>query len=232
MPIVSAEFNTIKLSANFTGHVMIIGREKELEELEKIFKSKKAEFAAVYGRRRVGKTFLIREFFSKKPCMFLYLSWVEPNLSTIKNIKKIGHYWLEKHHAPSFRSWAGHAFEAVCFKHIDKIKHALHIQTSATVGSWQHITVKGCDDDGAQIDLLLDRDDDVITICEIKYTNQPYQLTKEEARLLIKKIDIFKAKTKTRKQINVVLITNIPIKHTMYSEEIITDNVILRDFLI
>lgn len=51
---------------------MIIGREVELERFEMIFKSKKAECVAVYGRRRVGKTFLIREFFSKKSCAFFY----------------------------------------------------------------------------------------------------------------------------------------------------------------
>ena len=41
----------------------IIGRTKEIQKLDRIVQSKKSEFLAVYGRRRVGKTFLIREYF-------------------------------------------------------------------------------------------------------------------------------------------------------------------------
>lgn len=44
----------------------IIGRKRELQILEQIYTSKQSEFIAVYGRRRVGKTFLIREFFDNK----------------------------------------------------------------------------------------------------------------------------------------------------------------------
>ena len=160
-----------------------------------------------------------------------YLSWIEPNLTTIKGIKKIGHYWLEVCQSPSFKSWAGYAFEELCFKHIDEIKQALFIQTSAVTGSWQYIPKKGSDDSGAQIDLLFDRNDGVITICEMKHTNQPYQLTKEEANLLLLKIDRFKTRTKTMKQIQIVLVTNIPIKKTLYSEEIIARNITLGDLI-
>ena len=45
---------------------MIVGRKKELAILEKIYRSKEAEFITIYGRRRVGKTYLIREFFGQK----------------------------------------------------------------------------------------------------------------------------------------------------------------------
>ena len=48
----------------------IVGRKKEIKKLEKIFSSKEAEFAAVYGRRRVGKTYLVEQFFKSKPCIF------------------------------------------------------------------------------------------------------------------------------------------------------------------
>lgn len=99
------------------------------------------------------------------------------------------------------------------------------------MGSWQYIAKKGNKEDGAQIDLLFDRNDGVMTICEIKYTSQPYQLTKEEYHSLMKKIEVFKKRTKTQKQIQLALITNQPIKLTMYSEEIISYNVTLRDLM-
>lgn len=56
---------------------MIIGRLKEKKQLEKSFKSKEAEFIVVYGRRRVGKTHLIREFFQEKNCLFMHVTGVD-----------------------------------------------------------------------------------------------------------------------------------------------------------
>ncbi len=48
----------------------IFAREKELKLLTQLYQSEKPEFLAVYGRRRVGKTFLIREFFKHKGLYF------------------------------------------------------------------------------------------------------------------------------------------------------------------
>ncbi len=53
---------------------MIIGRKTEQNILTDIFNSKKAEFVAVYGRRRVGKTYLIEQFFLKKPCLYFSIT--------------------------------------------------------------------------------------------------------------------------------------------------------------
>jgi hypothetical protein len=48
----------------------IVGRAKEIKKLEDIFASKDAEFLAIYGRRRVGKTYLVRQFFKAKPVTY------------------------------------------------------------------------------------------------------------------------------------------------------------------
>lgn len=160
-----------------------------------------------------------------------YLNWIAPSLSSVRKLDKTKGYWLEKCQSPAWRSWAGYAFESVCYKHIAQIRKALGIHASAEVGSWQYIPKKSSSDTGAQIDLLFDRDDGVITICEIKYTSQPYQLTKEEANLLMRKIEIFKTRTRTSKQTQLVLITNIVMKETMYSEELVTHNLTLADLM-
>ena len=55
----------------------IIGREYEKKQLKKIFDSPSAEFVAVYGRRRVGKTFLIRNFFKNQPCLFFDVTGIQ-----------------------------------------------------------------------------------------------------------------------------------------------------------
>ena len=160
-----------------------------------------------------------------------YLNWIAPSLSNIRKLDKTKGYWVEKCQTPGWRAWVGYAFESVCYKHIAQIRSALGIQASAEVGSWQYIPKKGSQDTGAQIDLLFDRDDGVITICEIKYTSQPYQLTKDETNLLTRKIEIFKNRTKTTKQIQFALITNIPMKDTMYSEEMVAHNLTLVDLM-
>src|SRR5688500_11863631 len=48
----------------------IFGREKELDLLKALLASERAEFLAVYGRRRVGKTHLIREFFQPQADLY------------------------------------------------------------------------------------------------------------------------------------------------------------------
>lgn len=55
---------------------MIIGRIDEKKQLEKIYNSSEAEFVAVYGRRRVGKAFLIKGFFAEKECLFFQASGI------------------------------------------------------------------------------------------------------------------------------------------------------------
>lgn len=61
---------------------MIIGREKELSRLKRIYASNEAEFAVVYGRRRVGKTFLIREYFSQENCLLVHATGLQKGTLT------------------------------------------------------------------------------------------------------------------------------------------------------
>ncbi|MFM8454129.1 MAG: AAA family ATPase, partial [Gammaproteobacteria bacterium] len=55
----------------------IIGRLEEQAILEQAYESLQAELIAIYGRRRVGKTYLVKEFFKQKPekdCLFFYIT--------------------------------------------------------------------------------------------------------------------------------------------------------------
>src|SRR3990167_8641357 len=67
---------------------MLIGRQTEIRRLEKIYRSKEAEFVVLYGRRRVGKTFLIKQFFGEKKCRFLKVTGLQKG--TLK--KQLGHF--------------------------------------------------------------------------------------------------------------------------------------------
>jgi hypothetical protein len=100
---------------------------------------------------------------------------------------------------PEWYNWQGLAFETLCYKHINQIRRALNISPTAIASSWRYVPTKGSKHRGAQIDLLFDRSDDTITICEIKYTEEPFLLTKEYVDVLQQKIRVFIERTRTKK---------------------------------
>jgi AAA+ ATPase superfamily predicted ATPase len=156
-----------------------------------------------------------------------YFYWIESNIRGVaKNFK--GKLWQTIANSPAYKSWAGYAFEAICYKHITQIIKALGIDSIRAIGSWRYAPYKK-ETSGAQIDLLFDRGDEAITICEIKYTNKPFIIDKEYASKLMNKVKIFKEKTGTKKQIFLAMISANGIKPTMYSEELISSVATLDD---
>ena len=114
------------------------------------------------------------------------------------------------------------AFEAVCLKHIDQIKIGLGIQGIETEESaWRYISSKGRSEKGAQIDLLVDRKDRSINICEMKFYTDEYSIDKSYANELHQKLEVFKEKTKTKKTLFLTMITTYGIKENSYSSSIV-----------
>lgn len=139
-----------------------------------------------------------------------YLTWIEPIIHNTNGSNASEHYWESIVKKGSWYSWAGHAFESVCFKHIDLIKKALCIEHIPSLCSdWQyHPEKKNNDgDNGAQIDLVFDRTDDCVNLCEIKYTEKPFVLTKEFAQNIMKKEEVYKKQSRSKKQVFWTLIT-------------------------
>jgi AAA+ ATPase superfamily predicted ATPase len=162
--------------------------------------------------------------------ILFYLKWIAPVTNSIKRYDKEAGYWLSKSKSPSWKSWAGLAYEAICFKHISPIRKALHIPPGVEIGSWRYVPRKEkFQDQGAQIDLLFDREDGAITICEIKYNEQPFTIDKEYAQKLLNKANVYKQQTGTRKDIFIAMITKNGLKPSMYSEEIIHAVVTIKD---
>lgn len=159
-------------------------------------------------------------------CLF-YLTWIQPVQRQIREETE-SNYWLAKTNTPSWKSWAGYAFESICLKHVSQIKKALFIPDGALSGSWRYQS-KGKEEDGAQIDLLFDRDDGIMTLCEIKYNQKPFEIDKKYASELQKKIDVFRRQTKSRKQIFLAMITVDGLKKNQYSEEMIRGRAELED---
>ena len=153
-----------------------------------------------------------------------YMRWLANKKQ--KNILK--DYWLKQSSKPTYYAWAGYAFEAVCHKHINNVIKALHIKTAESVSSWRFIERKA-ESQGAQIDLLIDRSDDAITVCEIKYTTKPFAIDKAYARNLENKVAILRERTRTKKEIFIALISANGLKENQNSEGLISSVVVLDD---
>jgi hypothetical protein len=149
-----------------------------------------------------------------------YFRWIEPIKSSIQSIGMKKEYWETIQQTPAWHNWAGYAFEALCYKHVFQIMDALKISPTAIPHTWRYVPRSGSKEDGAQIDLLFDRTDNTITLCEIKYTNTPFTIDKAYAAKLSKKMDVFTKHTKTQKLILFDLISAQGLKHSRYSDMI------------
>lgn len=131
--------------------------------------------------------------------------------------------WLKFSQGQSWKSWSGVAFERVCLKHISQLKKALGIVVVHTEESaWRYVPKKGT---GAQIDLLLDRRDFVIHICEMKYSESTFTIDKKYAGELENKIDIFRQQTNTKKSIFITMVTTFGIKKNEYESRLVQNSI-------
>lgn len=149
-----------------------------------------------YGHQEKGVYYKIADEYT-----LFYLHWVEPYRGSIRKRTKSRGFWLSKTQSPGWKSWSGYSFEAVCHKHIPQIQKALKIDPGADIGSWRYLPKDEKQAQGVQIDLLFDRSDDAITLCEIKYSKNAFLIDKECARELELKREIYHKQTRTRKQI-------------------------------
>ena len=125
-------------------------------------------------------------------------------------------YWSKIQTASVYSNWCGLAFERVCLLHSEQIKKALGISGVITNEySWRTPPSDG--EPGAQIDLLIDRSDKTINICEIKYTDGPFTIDKKYAENLRNKVAQFRRITKTKKGVATTMITSYGLTPNAYS---------------
>ena len=147
-------------------------------------------------------------------------------LKYIENTKPSeGDIWMKMAGRQSFKSWLGFSFENVCLKHIDQIKHGLKIAGIHSVsGSWLEKNAEN----GAQIDLLIDRDDNVINLCEVKFYNSQYVIDKKYAAEIARKSAIFASSTQTKKSIFITFITTYGLVKNEYSNQLVQSELTLQ----
>lgn len=142
-------------------------------------------------------------------------------LTFVKDSKAEGQgAWLAQN-SPRWRAWSGYAFEYICRYHVDTIKKQLGISGVYTeISTWRSQQ----SEKGAQIDLVIDRNDRVINICEIKFSISPFTITKAYAENLSNKRDAFRAETGTTKTLFLTMITTFGLNTNAYSQQLINDS--------
>lgn len=132
--------------------------------------------------------------------------------------------WLTISKTGKYIAWCGYAFENVCMKHIPQIKKALGISgISVAYCSWYRAGSKGTD--GAQIDLLLDRSDNTIHICEIKFNIKQFVIDKRYSQLLQQKITAFRESIPPRKGLLLAFITTYGVADNEYKLQFVDNEI-------
>lgn len=130
-------------------------------------------------------------------------------------------FWSNMRNDGSRTAWSGYAFEQICFHHIPQIKKTLGISgILSNVHSWAcrpFVTADGSKWKGGQIDMLIDRADGVINICEMKYAKEEYVIDANYEQHLRERISSFRAATQTKKSLLQTFVTTYGVKRNIHS---------------
>ncbi|MBX2929757.1 MAG: ATP-binding protein [Saprospiraceae bacterium] len=187
---------------------------KILEELEQ------SGFITAYypfGKKKKDVLYRLTDEYS-----LFYLRFIEKNKEEGRDI------WQLLSQTQAAKIWNGYAYENLCLKHLQPIKKVLGIAgVYAIAATFLH---RGDEQDqGAQIDLLLDRNDQVINLFEIKFYTSEYTLTEAEAKALRHKMGVFQQITGTRKYLMMSMITTFGLKHNKHSLGLVEKVLTLED---
>ncbi len=152
-----------------------------------------------FGKSERGTIYQLTDLFS-----LFHLRYVKGYRGQDEN------HWQNMIDSPSRRAWSGYAFEQLCLHHIRQIKQKLSIAgVQSDVCGW-----KG---EGGQIDLLIDRRDQTINLCEMKFSQGEFEITKQYDEHLRERTESFRIATKTRKALHQTFVTTYGVKQNMYS---------------
>ena len=137
--------------------------------------------------------------------------------------------WLNAIDTPKFRAWSGYAYEQICMYHLPQIKQKLGISgVYTTVSSWRSTNKR----QGTQIDLIIDRRDNIINLCEIKFSINPFIINKKYANELKNKIGTFKVETETCKSVFLTMLTTYGVKQNINSTGLFQNEIEMNDLFV
>jgi len=191
-----------------------------LEELE--------DSGFMVGRQEFQKVTKDKKWWLVDDYSIFYLTWVERVKGGLLqgNAKD---YWLKMQSDAKWKSWSGLAFESICFKHIAQIKEALGISSVLSFESQWSYRPKDPSERGCEIDLVIDRKDDCINLCEIKFCHSLFTIDRDYAENLQRKVALFREQTKTHKTLFLTLISPFGLQRNKYFSELVHSEVLLDD---
>lgn len=165
------------------------------ERLDELEKSGFITIYGGYGKKVKESLHRLTDFYS-----LFYLTFIEPlGKSSQSDFTQLSDL-------PKWKIWSGYTFENICLNHVNQIRRALGISgIASSVASFIAAPKNGIS--GAQIDLLIDRSDQSINICEIKFSALEYEVSKKDVENLINKKKVFQYHTKTKKHLFITLVT-------------------------
>lgn len=183
-------------------------------KLEELIESGFVSEYPYFGNKKQLTLYRLSDEYSK-----FYLKFIQNNQNSGAGT------WQKLYKSSAYTSWAGFSFETLCLKHILQIKKALRIDAIfSTNSSWFNNT--------AQIDLLINRDDNIMNLCEIKFYNTDFTIDKKYYLSLKNKIAALQLATRTRKNIFITMITTYGLYENKYSRELVQNNISLEKLFI
>jgi len=156
------------------------------------------------GKKHNSEIYQLLDFFT-----IFYIQFVKRPSSDI-------HYWRNTINTPTQNNWYGLSFERVCMFHIQHILKILHLDSIHT-----EFYALRCEDSGgkkAQIDMVIDRSDGIVDICEVKYSSGRYTMTSQEFKKIQNRVDAFLLWSENQKGIHLVLITVNGVTKSVYND--------------
>jgi AAA+ ATPase superfamily predicted ATPase len=145
-----------------------------------------------FTTKKKGRYYQLADFFT-----LFYLKHIKGKPSNPK-------YWQSISRKGGWFAWNGLAFERICAAHAEQIKNKLGIAGVLTdISAWRSKQSKP----GAQIDLIISRDDGIINLCEMKFTEKPFAIDEKYDKELMLKRETFRDETKTNKALHMTMVT-------------------------
>ena len=159
----------------------------------------------VHGANRKETTYLLCDFYT-----LFYQQFIRDNNSGDM------HYWETRQNSGETNAWRGHAFELLCLTHIEQIRAKLGISGVAiNVSAFDKKGTK--EEKGAQIDLIIERQDNITNVCEIKFNEKEYEIKKSYSETLQHKLEVYKKYAPKKQSLFLTMITAFGLKQNNYA---------------
>ncbi len=161
-----------------------------------------------FGKKAQDRIYKLTDFYT-----LFYLKYIEPNMDSYDE-----QWWSDHNLSHSVEAWQGLTFELVCLMHIRQIRMALNIGGVATEAfAWFDKADKGKESKGSQIDLVLERADRIINLCEMKFSQEPYRISADYEMKLRNRMGLFREKTHTTKALVNTFVTTYGVANGIHS---------------